>query len=312
MNLKQWLFGLSISLAACSTPAQAVAPVIVTATPSPTLPPAAVTTVPLLPSLAPTAGLSATVGEIATPTPTAPVTPTPAATPTPACAEPAGAVIRDEIDSPATEQIIRLRIYLPPCYAAETWRAYPVLYLLHGLRMNETTWEQLGADETANALITKGEIPPLIMVMPRVPDVEQFAEAVALELVPYIDAHYRTLPDREHRAVGGMSRGSGWTVRIGLQYPELFSALGLHSLAIFYADEDKVWRWLNALPDDQLLRIYLDIGNQDPEVEAARWFDQALTARQIDHQFLVNPGAHTAAFWTKHLPEYLRWYAATW
>jgi len=298
---------LAILLTACSSPALAgvsVAPVDTVTTPPPA-PTSAATPVPIV-TLVLTHSLPPST------TPTASPAPALGPTATPLCTEIQGAVVSDQFTSASLSTAIKMRVYLPPCYEEETWRMYPVLYLIHGLHMSEKTWDELGADEAADELIAGDEVPPFIIVMPRAPDDDRFTEAVAAELVPYIDSHYRTAADRASRAIGGMSRGGGWAARIGLQYPELFGALGFHSPAIFNADEDKVWRWLNALSKNLHPRIYIDIGQADAQPDSAQWLDSALTERGIDHDYHLNPGGHTAAYWTTQLPDYLRWYAAAW
>jgi enterochelin esterase-like enzyme len=92
----------------------------------------------------------------------------------------------------------------------------------------------------------------------------------------------------------------------------MFGTLGMHSLAIMLADEDKVTGWLNRLPDDQLPRIYMDIGKDDSLLESASWLDGALTDRYVAHEWHLNPGNHDAKYWETHLPDYLKWYSAGW
>jgi enterochelin esterase-like enzyme len=178
--------------------------------------------------------------------------------------------------------------------------------------MNEKTWSEIGAGETADSLIAGGDAPPLIIVMPRERRDPRFGDALVNDILPYVDSHYRTLADRDHRALGGMSRGAGWALHIGLQNPGLFGALGLHSLGIFYADETKVSGWLDKLPPDLRPRFYLDVGDNDSLVVSADWLDRALARRDIAHDYHLNPGSHTRAYWTEHLPDYLRWYTANW
>jgi enterochelin esterase-like enzyme len=178
--------------------------------------------------------------------------------------------------------------------------------------MNEKTWNEIGAGETADSLIHSGGIPPLLIVMPRERRDARFGDALVNDILPYVDSRYRTLADRDHRALGGMSRGAGWALRVGLQNPGLFSALGLHSLGIFYADEAKVGGWLDKLPPDLTPRFYIDIGDNDSLIVSAGWLDRALTRRGLAHDYHLNPGSHTRAYWTERLPDYLRWYTANW
>ncbi|RPI80997.1 MAG: hypothetical protein EHM41_21540 [Chloroflexi bacterium] len=212
------------------------------------------------------------------------------------------------------------RVYLPPCYDRETEISYPVLYLIHGQSYNDDQWDRLGADEAADRLISRGETPPFLIVMPRdrelntQPDTNMFGESVVTELVPWIDEHYRTLPEREYRAVGGLSRGGGWALHIALKDWQHFGALGTHSLAIFWDDTYHIKRWLSEIPQDQMPRIYMDIGHRDRSslMESNIWFEDLLTQRGIPHEWHLFTGYHEEKYWQEHVEEYLRWYTEAW
>jgi enterochelin esterase-like enzyme len=223
------------------------------------------------------------------------------------------------LESSLLKDPLDYRVYLPPCYEESPEQRYPVLYLVHGQSYNDDQWDRLEADETAGRLIAAGEIAPLILVMPRdrtwtQPDEDRFGRAVVEDLIPYIDEHYRSLPDRSHRAVGGLSRGAGWAVHLGLSHWELFGAFGAHSAATFWTDAAQFRTWLNEIPTDSLPRIYLDAGDRDrPEIlDAARRFEELLTELAIPHEWYLFPGYHDEAYWTAHTEKYLRWYAAPW
>jgi enterochelin esterase-like enzyme len=210
-------------------------------------------------------------------------------------------------------------VYLPPCYDQEDSRRYPVLYLIHGQNFNHDQWDRLGVDETANELVGTGELPPFLIVLPRdrvwtQPDEDPFGQVLAERLVPTIDAQYRTRRAREFRAVGGLSRGAGWAVHLGLSSWRLFGAIGGHSLPVFWADTPHIRRWLDEIPARSLPRIYLDIGDKDrPAIlESALWFENLLTEKGIPHEWHLYTGYHEEAYWAAHVEEYLRWYAAEW
>jgi enterochelin esterase-like enzyme len=210
-------------------------------------------------------------------------------------------------------------VYLPPCYDVQLDRRYPVLYLIHGQNYNNDQWDRLGVDETADALIAAGEIPPFLIVLPRdrswaQPNEDGFGQVVADQLIPAIDRQYRTLPDRADRAVGGLSRGAGWAVHLGLSRWELFGEIGGHSLPVFWNDTAHIRGWLAAIPPDALPRIYLDIGEKDrPSIMAsARWFEHLLSEKDIPHEWHLFPGYHEEAYWQAHVEDYLRWYAQGW
>lgn len=236
-----------------------------------------------------------------------------------ACLEQGGQIELSSLRSPLLKLPMEVRVYLPPCYAEQQERRYPVLYLIHGQNSNDDQWDRLGADETADRLIAAGEIPPFIVVMPRDRSWEQpaedlFGRVLVEELMPWIDGRYRTIADRQQRAIGGLSRGAGWAVHLGLSHPELFGRLGGHSLAVFWSDTGKIRTWLAETPPDQLPEIYLDIGNKDrPQILASTlWFENLLTDLSIPHEFYLFTGYHNEAYWSRHVETYLRWYSQAW
>jgi enterochelin esterase-like enzyme len=214
---------------------------------------------------------------------------------------------------------LEFRVYLPPCYAAQPDRRYPSLYLIHGQSYTDDQWDRLGADESADALIAAGEMPPFLMIMPRdrrwdQPDQDHFGQSVADSLVPWIDAHYRTRPEREYRAVGGLSRGAGWAVHLALSRWELFGALGGHSTPVFWTDTYHIKEWLSAIPPEQMPRIYLDNPNNDRSeiMKSSIWFEKLLTQWDIAHEWALFTGYHEEKYWQAHVEQYLRWYAEGW
>jgi enterochelin esterase-like enzyme len=191
--------------------------------------------------------------------------------------------------------------------------------LIHGQSYTDDQWDRLGVDETADALIATGEIPPFIVVMPRdryagESGDSKFGQAILEVLMPYLDQTYRTLTDREHRAVGGLSRGAGWAVHLALAHWETFSALGAHSSAIFYYDAERMRTMLDAIPEDSYPRIYIDIGDKDrPEImRVTLWFEDLLNQKSIPHEWHLFSGYHTEEYWSAHIEGYLRWYTRTW
>ncbi len=256
-----------------------------------------------------------------TPAPLSPITPTPplplAPSPTTDCLTLAGQIEGDSLSSQHLADVLKFLVYLPPCYSENSDQRYPVLYLLHGQAYADNQWVHLGAPAAADRLIAAGESPPFMIVMPYDPSWKQpkeygFGQALTDELIPYVAAHYRTLPDREQRAVGGLSRGAGWAIHLGLTRPDLFGALGAHSPVVFWSDSSRIDNWLAAIPSESLPRIYLDIGENDRELETALWLEELLNRQNIPHEWHLYPGYHDEAYWQAHVEEYLRWYANGW
>lgn len=222
-----------------------------------------------------------------------------------------------------TSELLPIRLefllYLPPCYRAQPQRSYPVLYLIHGKSFTHDQWERIGVDELADQLIGAGEIAPFIIVMPRdriwvEPSEDQFGEAIINELIPWIDENYRTLPAREYRAIGGLSRGAAWAVHLGLGHWELFSAVGAHSMGLFWEDVLKIPLWLEEMQPEELPRIFVDVGRGDfKEIrDSTDWFGNLLAEMDIPHEWYSFAGRHTEEYWRSHLEQYIRFYTFEW
>ncbi len=234
------------------------------------------------------------------------------------CLEAGGQVEYYEEPSAFLDYGLRFRVYTPPCYDQSAER-YPVLYLVHGQTYNDDQWDRLGADEAASALIAAGEVAPFIIVMPydrssNQPSQDPFGQAFIEELLPWVDEHYRTQPERDSRAIGGLSRGASWAFHFAFNYPELFSAVGGHSPPVFQEDAPQVRGWLDTIPAEDLPRIWLDIGERDQRaiLDSAMWFEELLTQRNIAHEWYLFSGDHSEAYWSSHVEQYLRWYAQDW
>ena len=262
------------------------------------------------------------VPSTATPQPSATIAPTeslPTATATPAgCLETQGHFEYQELQTTLMTHPLSFRVYLPVCYDPDGDYEYPVLYFLHGQSFNDDQWDRLGADETLDRLILAGEVAPFIIVMPQESDYmsnqwdSKYGPAIAEELTVWIDEHYSTCAERDCRAIGGLSRGAAWAMRTGLIYWETFGTIGTHSLAPFRGDFNEAPFWFAEIPEDQLLRIWIDIGVLDVNLDAANTFEVRLTKYRIPHEWHIFLGTHNEEYWQAHVEEYLRWYAEAW
>jgi len=233
----------------------------------------------------------------------------------PACLSRPGRVDSGTVDS--TEPPQEYLIYLPPCYDEQTDQRYPVLYLLHGQTYTADQWIRLGAVDALDKLILSGKASPFIIVFPNdrywyTETGSGFGDRVADALIPFIDDHYRTNPNREQRAIGGMSRGAGWALRLGLSHWDQFSIIGLHSLAIFQGDASRIEKWLTNIPASSYPVIFMDIGDNDPELANARKAESLFNDHGLSHEWHLYSGAHTEEYWRAHVQEYIAWYATQW
>jgi len=195
----------------------------------------------------------------------------------------------------------RVAVWLPPGYASDDARRYPVLYLHDGQNVFDVATafgDEWQVDETATALIERGEIQPLIVVGVynggdrRVDEYTTAVDALRWwrrrsvrgkhgpmlveELKPFIERTYRTLPGAANTALGGSSLGGLASLRVGLRYYTTFGKLAVMSPSVWWK-ERAVLKEVAALPDDGPLpvRIWLDAGTAEaqsviPDVRALR------------------------------------------
>ena len=154
--------------------------------------------------------------------------------------------------SKSTNTSRRAFVYTPPGYSKEANKRYPVLYLQHGWGEDETAWSNQGhANLIMDNLIADGKIKPFIIVMTygitnqlrfghmKEFKIDTFQTVLTEELIPYIDAHFRTLANRDNRAMAGLSMGGMETHTITLNKPEVFSQYALLSGGIYTPEELK-------------------------------------------------------------------------
>ena len=165
---------------------------------------------------------------------------------------PHGNVQKIIFHSPSTNSERVAYVYTPAGYEKSTVgkkgkeNRYPVLYLQHGWGEDETAWANQGrANLILDNLIAEGKIKPFIIVMTygmtneckfgRMHEFDwtEFQKVLMDELVPYVDSHFRTIPDRQHRAMAGLSMGGMETRMATLARPEVFGYWGLFSGGIY-------------------------------------------------------------------------------
>jgi len=143
-----------------------------------------------------------------------------------------------ESDSPDRD----VSIYLPASYASKKTRRYPVIYMLHGFTDSDDKWfgltkHWINLPDILDKTFGEPGTREMIVVMPNAFTRYQgsmysnsvttgnWEDFIVRELVPYIDAHYRTLPQAASRGLAGHSMGGYGTLRIGMRHPEVFSSV---------------------------------------------------------------------------------------
>ena len=160
-----------------------------------------------------------------------------------------------EGDSPDRE----VSVYLPPSYAADRNRRYPVVYLLHGYTNSDEGWFGPGVKSgflsagttmtaVADQAIARGAAREMILVMPNAytvfqgsmysssPTTGDWEAYIKRDLVSYIDGHYRTIPEPASRGLAGHSMGGYGTIRLAMKYPGVFSSLYILSACCLTAN----------------------------------------------------------------------------
>jgi S-formylglutathione hydrolase FrmB len=235
------------------------------------------------------------------------------------------------------------RVILPKNYEANKAEKFPVLYLLHGLTGHFDNWTDKSKlkEYAANY--------PYIIVTPEGNDGwytdsaslpnDKYESYIIQELIPEIDGKFRTLGDRENRAIAGLSMGGYGSLKFGLKYPEKFVVVGSFSGALgatswtaktlgsnwkaltdsitsVYGAEDsqtrrdndiyKIVREISPEKIKTLPFIYVDCGTEDFLIQQNRDFNALLAEKKIPHEFRELPGKHDWVFWDSQVQEFLR------
>jgi predicted alpha/beta superfamily hydrolase len=164
---------------------------------------------------------------------------------------PHGKVEQVLFPSKSTNISRRAFVYTPPGYEKSKTK-YPVLYLQHGWGEDETAWSNQGhANLIMDNMIAERKIKPFIIVMTygmtnevkfgqlRSFDIKPFQTVLIDELIPYVDANFRTLADQSHRAMAGLSMGGMETKTITVAMPDVFAYYGLLSGGTYKPEDIK-------------------------------------------------------------------------
>ncbi|MBV8771572.1 MAG: hypothetical protein JO166_04450 [Deltaproteobacteria bacterium] len=220
---------------------------------------------------------------------------------------PHGTVEEFDFKSQVLANTRRVYVYLPPAYDHDRERRFGALYVHDG-------GEYLERAKLVNVLdnlIAKGDIPELaaVMVDPvnRMSEYwanDRYLEFLTDELLPEIDARYRTLTDRKARGVMGASLGGLISVYAALLRPDLFSVVGGQSSALMI-EEEKLAELVTAT-NRASFRFYFDVGKYEPRfIPAHERFVALLRKRRWPVYYQELPGGHNWTSWRAHLKDLL-------
>ena len=210
----------------------------------------------------------------------------------------------------ATGEWRHAMVYTPALYETKVKQRFPVLYLQHGMGEDETSWSKQGhMQHIMDNLIAQGEAVPMIVVMES-GDVKApfrggdnragrsqygatFYRIMTEDLIPYIDTNFRTLSDREHRAMAGLSWGGHQTFYLVMANMDKFAWMGGFSGAIFGFDIDKTYDGAFKNADEFNKKIhYLFLSCGSEENFGTGNLVNTLRDAGINVDYYVSPGTH--------------------
>lgn len=231
---------------------------------------------------------------------------------------------RDSYVSAAMGRRVQFNVYLPPSYTRTTRARFPVVYMLHGFNGSNIEWEARDIDAVIDGLVGDAGIAESIVVFPDGDSgwyvdtsAGKFRSMIVNEVLPLVDDVYRTIPDRQHRGLSGVSMGGQGAFTIGLTFPDLFSSIASHmgALSLPPLIGTPAERAANArlqpialvtatsAADLRRHRYYFDGGDQDDFGfgVAARNMSVALASKGIQHDYQLGPGRHADSYWMPKL-----------
>ena len=226
-------------------------------------------------------------------------------------------------------------IYLPAGYADDA-KSFPVLYLLHGLTDTHTAWRDKGnVQSIATELINDGKAREMIIVMPDAgttydgyfnSDCWRYEDFFFQEFIPHVESTYRIIPDRQHRAIAGLSMGGGGTTWYAINHSDMFSSayamsalMGLVNDSWITRDPDARRRVFmkSAVANNNItavenatkeqcaeiasVRWFIDVGDDDFLFDKNMEFIKAMRQKHIPYQLRVREGGHTWQYWQQAL-----------
>ncbi len=228
----------------------------------------------------------------------------------------------------------RAFVYAPPGYDEDVNKRYPVLYLQHGGGEDETGWPIQGkVDIIMDNLIADEKAKPMLIVMDRGYAVDPtrrrteakpgdlraamannaFPDVLIKDIIPMIDKTFRTIPDRDHRAMAGLSMGGFQTFQTTMTNLDKFSYVGGFSGAAFLEAGSDITKafdgvWADSGAFNKKIKVmYLSIGTVEPErmYKSVNNFHQALEKAGVTHTYYESPGtSHEWQTWRRSLNQF--------
>lgn len=249
-----------------------------------------------------------------------------------------------EVFSTAMNKSLKAAVTLPTGYESSK-ESYPVLYLLHGGSGAFSDWHKKVtepglvnrlADQYDLIIVTPGVGPASYYFDSPLMDSVRYETYMTKELIPFIDSNYKTLAQKESRAITGLSMGGHGSIYLSAKHPELFVAAG--SMSGVMNIDTRMWKvpegfstlrtsqqkemlgeinydapnfnpftavsYTNQMKENGIALI-IDCGVDDFLIATNRQMHQLLLENETPHDYTERPGAHTWEYWTEALPFHL-------
>lgn len=251
--------------------------------------------------------------------------------PNPSTAAANVSIIDEHFVIPQLNRDRRIWVYYPPDYENSD-KNYPVLYMHDGQNLFDELTSFMGeweVDETLNSLFNEGYSVPIVVgidnggylrIAEYTPfvnstygggDGELYMQFIVETLKPYIDSHFRTLPDRGNTGIMGSSLGGLISHYAILQYPDVFGKAGLLSPSYWYSDS--IWAYTSSRQAGYGQRVYQMCGSNEEnntDVNMLRMSDSLLAIGLPEsniHNLIVSGGQHNEALWRSNFREAYLW-----
>ncbi|MDA9554727.1 esterase family protein [Pelobium sp.] len=230
---------------------------------------------------------------------------------------------------------IKCVVIKPNTYAQKNKR-FPVVYLLHGYSDNYAFWvneipsiKQYADDFQMILVCPDGGYNSWYLDSPVNADI-RYETHISKEVLNYVDAHYHTIPNREHRAITGLSMGGHGAFYIALKHSNLFGAVGSTSGGVDMSPFKKRWQLTQQLGDSithqenwknntiinmidhyptDSLAIIFDCGTEDFFYTVNKNLHEKMLKLHIQHDYIERPGGHTIPYWQNSIPYQLLFFS---
>ncbi len=233
---------------------------------------------------------------------------------------------RHDYASAAMGRRAEFNVYLPESYTRTSTKRYPVVYMLNGFNGSNIEWEARDIDTVLDKLIRENGLSETIVIFPDGgsgwyvdTSAGNYRSMIVNEIVPLVDRTFRTVADRDHRGVSGVSMGGQGAFTLGLTNPAVFSSIASHMGALSLAPlvgtpaEQATNAGLRPLTlvagmsaaDLNRHRFYFDGGDSDEYRfgAAAQQMSTLLAGKGVRHDYQLGAGRHDDAYW---MPKLLR------